>query len=96
MAHSQFCGHGAMLDLVQQTIYLGQLKDSEKDGYGQITKYRAGADVKPLMDAAYKCTRETFFETVDHWVKKAKEAEQKARKKSNKVQATLTQAADLK
>ena len=96
MVHSQFCGYGAMLDLVQQTIYLGQLKDSEKHGYGTITKYRAGADVKPLMDAAYKCTRETFCETVEHWVKKAKDAEQKARKKSNKVHAQMTQAADLK
>ena len=96
MAHSQFCGYGAMLDLVQQTIYLGPLKDSEKHGYGQITKYRATADVKPLMDAAYKCTRETFFETVEHWVKKAKEAEKKAGQKSNKVQAQMTQAADLK
>ena len=48
------------------------------------------------MDAAYKCTREDFFETVEHWIKKAKEMEQKARKKSNNIMQILTQHSDLK
>ena len=61
------------------------MKGNEKHGYGQITKYRASADIKPLMDVAMKCSREDFFDTVEHWVKKAKEAEQNARRKSNKV-----------
>ena len=75
MENSQFCGYVAMADLVQQTIYLGQMMNSEKHGYGQMTKYRASNDLKPLMDAAYKSTREDFFETVEYWMKKAKEME---------------------
>ena len=47
------------------------MKDNEKHGYGQITKYRAHNDLKPLMDSAYKCTREDFFDVVQHWIKKA-------------------------
>ena len=65
------------------------MQNSEKHGFGQMTKYRASNDLKPIMDSAYKCTREDFFETVSLWVKKAQEMEQKARKKSNKVMASL-------
>ena len=93
---SKFEGLGAVLDLPEQALYLGQLANSEKHGYGILRKYRAGNDARILMDEAYRSNRDGFFELVDKWVGQAKQMETKARKRSAKIQQKLTQQADLK
>ena len=67
-SESKFSGLGAVLDLVEQTLYLGMLKDSEKHGFGVLRKYRAGVDSRVLMDEAHRSTRDNIFETVEKWV----------------------------
>lgn len=82
---SKFEGLGAILDLPQQTLYLGSLKDSEKHGFGLMRKYRAGNDSRVLMDEAHRMTRDNFFETVEKWIGQARQSETKARHRSAKV-----------
>ena len=71
-SESQFNGHGAVLDLMEQTLYLGMLKDSEKHGFGVLRKYRAGNDARVLMDEAHRSTRDNIFETIEKWINQAK------------------------
>ena len=61
-------GFGAIIDLCQHALYLGKLKDSEKNGFGILKKFKASDDARVLMDDAFRSTRDNFFETVEKWV----------------------------
>ena len=81
-ANSEFEGFGAFADLVENSIYIGGFSKSEKHGYGKNLKYRANTEIRPLMAAGFNCTRDNFFDTVDTWIAKAKQAENLAEEKS--------------
>ncbi len=65
---SKMHGTGALLDLEECSLYLGQLHNSEKSGFGHIVKYRGSSDLRPLMDGAYNCDKESFPTLVSNWV----------------------------
>ena len=85
MNESKFTGHGAVVDLCEQALYLGNLLDSEKHGFGILKKFRAVKDARVIMDDAYASTRDNFFETIEKWLGQAKTSEAKARKRSAKI-----------
>ena len=93
---SEFEGPGAYIDLIEQTLYLGAFSKSEKHGFGKLVKYRSNNDIRPLMTAGYNCTRDNFSDTVETWIAKAKDAEIKAEKKSEKILLKFTISSDLK
>ena len=95
-AGSDFEGFGAFADLAENSLYLGGFSKSEKHGYGKLVKFRANADIKPLVTAGFGCTRDNFFDTVETWIAKAKQAESLAEEKSYKTQSKFTSDADLK
>jgi len=43
--NSVFTGFGVILDLVENSLYKGQMLNSEKHGWGHFVKYRAHADI---------------------------------------------------
>jgi hypothetical protein len=93
---SEFDGFGAYADLAENSVYLGSFKKSEKHGYGKLVKYRTNTETRPLVTAGLNCTRDNFFDTVETWVARAKEAESNAEEKSYKMQNKFTAESDLK
>jgi hypothetical protein len=74
---------------------LGSFEKSEKHGHGSLIKYRASNDIRPLMTAGYNCTRDNFFDTVETWIAKGKEANYKAEDKTLKIRNKFV-SSDLK
>lgn len=35
-----FCGHGVFVDLLENTLYFGEISKTEKHGFGIISKYK--------------------------------------------------------
>ena len=68
MKGSKFTGLGAILDLPQYTLYIGELENSEKHGYGVLRKFRTATEARVLMDEAHRSSRDNFFETVEKWI----------------------------
>jgi hypothetical protein len=70
----QLQGYGCVVDLIESALYCGQLKNSEKHGYGKLTKFEKpkrdeyAEEMQQVIDAAKAVKKDTFIKIATSFV----------------------------